>query len=523
MAQFITNIEETLPALRGDEFTRTQSRQWSSLSTALALAGMMCIPILLSYFFFAGQSLRLDEAQSLWQSSRSATDILTIVAQDVHVPLYHELLHFWRLYFGDTITAARVMSLGFYLLSIPALYFLGKLAYSRNAGLFATFLFSISPFMNWYGNEIRMYTLFTFFVILNQYFFVKIFKGEANDHVWAGYALSALFGVFSHYFFFLNLAGQAVFYFVRRGVFPAGSFKRFVGTMVLVVAAFIPWAWYVFHLGTAGFQEPILPVPTSVNLFSAFSQFLFGFQNDNINTFFLSLWPLTIIFALVSLRHNKKLQLTTEYLLITVVVSVALAFFGSFIVTPFFVSRYLIFTVPSLYLLLASLFTNYSPRFARAGQVALAALMVVMMAIEIANPTTPVKENYQEAVNYINTNATVQDSVVLSAPFTVYPVEYYYKAPAPLSTLPEWNEYAYGAIPAFNPAQLPQQVKDETQNSQNVFLLLSYDQGYEKNIKDYFDSHYKKLYEQNFSDDLNLYVYQIRYGTSATQVSTTMQ
>ena len=82
----------------------------------------------LAYFFFFNQSLRLDESQSLWQTGRSAADILTIVAQDVHVPLYHEILHFWRIVVGDTVEYARLLSLLFYIASIPALYALGRLA-----------------------------------------------------------------------------------------------------------------------------------------------------------------------------------------------------------------------------------------------------------------------------------------------------------------------------------------------------------------------------------------------------------
>ncbi len=44
---------------------------------------------LLSILRLANQSLRLDEAQSLWQTSHASWKILSIVAQDVHVPLYH--------------------------------------------------------------------------------------------------------------------------------------------------------------------------------------------------------------------------------------------------------------------------------------------------------------------------------------------------------------------------------------------------------------------------------------------------
>src|SRR5580704_3972804 len=136
----------------------------TQITTGALLAAFMCIPVVLSIFFFSGQSLRLDEAQSLWQSSRSVGYIFTIVAEDVHVPLYHLLLHFWRIIFGDTVASARAMSLVFYIASIPALYALGKVSYSRRTGLFAAFLFSISLFMQKTAYEIRMYTLFTFFV-----------------------------------------------------------------------------------------------------------------------------------------------------------------------------------------------------------------------------------------------------------------------------------------------------------------------------------------------------------------------
>src|SRR4051812_20738531 len=140
-----------------------------------AVAGLMAFVLIASYFFLP-QSLRLDEAQSLWQTSRSPAQILTIVAQDVHVPLYHELLRVWRLTVGDSVMLARALSLLFYLLALPTLYALGTYAYNRRVALFATALFALSPFMQWYGSEVRMYTLFTFLAIANHFFFLRLFR-----------------------------------------------------------------------------------------------------------------------------------------------------------------------------------------------------------------------------------------------------------------------------------------------------------------------------------------------------------
>lgn len=484
----------------------------------LMLWALMAIPLLLSGLFFLHQSLRLDEAQSLWRTSRSVGDIMTIVAGDVHVPLYHMLLHFWRMYVGDSVASARLLSLLFYIVSIPALYALGRYVYSRNVALFATFLYVISPFMNWYANEARMYTLFTLLVIINQYLFLRIARNDDSDHVWAGYVGTAVLGVFTHYFFLLNVLSQAVFFLLRRSLFPAHALKRFLFSGAVIAGSFIPWAFFVLHIGTANFQSPLLTTPSTVNLFSSVSQFLFGFQNDNINTIVLSLWPLTVIMVLLSMRR-VKMQPQTEYFILTLLVSIATPFIISFMVTPVFVTRYLIFTIPSLYLLLSSALSVYTPRATRTARYAIGAVMLLMLAIEVVSPTTPVRENYAQAAQYLSARSTPQDTIVLSSPFTIYPVQYYYRGSSPIETLPIWNQYAYGAIPPFKAENLDSDVKTVTGSSQHVFLLLSYDQGYEKNIKDYFDSHYERVDVQQFSRDLTLYEYQLRYDTKTTAIS----
>jgi mannosyltransferase len=482
------------------------------------LAGLMALSCVLAYFFFFNQSMRLDESQSLWQTGRSAGEILSIVAQDVHVPLYHEVLHFWRVFVGDSVEAGRLLSLIFFVASIPALFMLGRLAYNQSVGLFAAALFAISPFMNWYASEIRMYTLFTFLVILNQYFFLSIMRSRSAEttsagRAWLGYTLTALFGVFTHYFFFLTLAAQAVFFLLQRDLFPKGSFKCFAGTLLLLTVSFAPWVAWVWVQGQASQASPALAAPNSVDVFSTFSQFIFGFQNDHINTFVLSLWPLTVLLGILALRKTRALAPETQYFIITLVLSMALAFVVSVLLKPVFVSRYLIFTVPSLYLLLTSFIAAYPPRAALFARYTVVGLMLVGLTVEIVSASAPVKENYREAAHYLTENAKPQDIVILSAPFSVYPVEYYYRGSAPMATIPNWDRYAFGAIPAFSSENLPQEVEDTTRNYQYAWLLLSYDQGYEEEVRIYFDTHFERVQNLEFSPGITLWVYKIRYDT----------
>ncbi len=169
--------------------------------------------------------------------------------------------------------------------------------------------------------------------------------------------------------------------------------------------------------------------------------------------------------------------------------AIAVAFGVSFVIAPVFVSRYLVFTIPSLYLIITNLSDSYSPRSKVAARIGLIALMIITLGIEIKSAATPVKENYREAAEYLTQTVTPQDVVVVSAPFTVYPVEYYYRGPARLETIPLWNQYAFGPIPAFSTSNLPNEVVTLTANHKNLWLLLSYDQGYEETVRIYFDTH----------------------------------
>lgn len=484
----------------------------TGLSTALYMAVLMATAAALAFLYFSATSLRLDEAQSLWQSGRSAYDILVIVAQDVHVPLYHELLHFWRLTVGDSVAAARALSLILYIVSIPALYMLGALAYSRQVGLFAATLFTISPFMNWYGSEIRMYTLFTLVVIINQYAYIRLLK-KPGERTWVAYALSALVGIFTHYFFALIVLSQAVFFYMRRPLFEKAAVRRFIGTWIFLAVCFAPWAAFVALQGQAQNASPVLTPPTTVNLFGTFAQFLFGFQDDHLSTVLLSLWPLAVVAGLLALRKTARMEPVTEYLLLSVVLGVSIAFVASLLIAPLFVSRYLIFTVPAIYLLISNLISIYPARGATVARAGLIGAMGLMLCIEVLSPRTPVKEHYREASEFLTAHATAQDVILISAPFTVYPLEYYYRGAAPIETIPAWDRYRYGPIPSFDESRLVAEVEELTADAEYAWVLFSYDQGYEERIRQHFDTTFERLGRTTFSPGLELSVYKIRYGS----------
>jgi mannosyltransferase len=493
------------------EKTTTTSTFWPlELYAPWIIALLMLVATIFSFSFFQQQSLRLDEAQSIWQTSHTPLKIIQIIAEDVHVPLYHLILHVWQLIFGNSVSLARFLSFIFFLLSMPVMYALGRLCYDAKTSLFATALFIVSPFMNWYGNEIRMYSLFVLIVLLNQYCFLRIYKFRERG-AWSGFMITCLLGIYTHYFFLLVLLTDVFFYLYNRAEFETKSFQKFFNVYAVTALAFLPWVLFVLYLGQASNSSPMLTAPTTINLFNTLSEFLFGFQTDHLNTILVSLWPLTILFVFLALRKNQKVSPETIYLLFAFLLPNVVAFIVSLAIRPVYLTRYLIFTMPSMYFVMSWLVSTYPRKLAISVRTILIVIMGFMLCVEAVSATTPVKENYREAVTYLEENSGPSDMIVISAPFTIYPVLYYYEGSSALSTLPIWDMNKHGAIPPYSDAELPKQVDALVRDHDNLWLLLSYDQGYQDKIRLYFDTHFQRVYMRQFSPGLLLYEYKLRY------------
>ena len=480
------------------------------ITTTLVLLLCMAGASAISLFALMHNSLRLDESQTVWQSSHTFLGVLHVVALDVHVPLYHVIMHFWIFAFGHSVMAVRLPSLIFFLLTIPIIYKIANQLVPYRWALFATALFSFSPFLDWYATEARMYTLLILMASLSQYFFIKILK---TGHGWVGFTASALIGAYSHYFFMFVLASEGIYFLINRKKFAPGSFKKLLYVAIATIAVLSPWLYYFESLGAASTTRPMLPKPSSVDFSNVYSQFLFGFQNNSINTILLSSWPLIMLVALIAVKRSKRITPELGFIASMAIIPVALAYVISIFITPFFLSRYMVACVAPLILLIVWLISRYSHLAGRLAAIGIMVAFGLSSVQQAVSASTPVKEDYRGAVSYINQHAAPQDLVVLSAPFTIYPVEYYYTGPTQIVTLPEWDGAAAGGIPAFNKDKLPGQVASYNEHHRYIYLLLSQNQGYETTIKNYYQDHFKELNHKRYSQDLTLYTYQVGYYT----------
>lgn len=439
------------------------------------------------------------------------------------MPLYGLLLHFWIQLFGVNVLTARVLSLLFYLLTLPVLYMMVKESSNRKIALLTICLFTLSPFVAWYSFEARMYTLFTFVTSLNHLFFLRFLRSGGGKGKF-GYFLSTLIGFYTHYFFVFVVLTQVLF-IAGRSIsdiwhdFSWGNlFRKILDlplkfSLILLFASifFIPWIFYVLSQGAAANTQPLISNPTTYNLFQTYITFLFGFQNVNIQAIFISLWPLFIIILFLLFTHKRVMPIAdVTYFIVVTFLPILLAFVISYF-RPIFLSRYLIFVTPTLFTLVAWIILNYPKKIASYVALGMVLMMFGMLIYQNISLSTPVKENYDPLAKYLTDNSRPQDIIAISAPFTIYPIEYSYQGNSRIDTIPQWNRYNSGSIPSFSDTEMVKQVENYKGSYNRIFLVLSYDQGYEKQVRDYFDNNFELNNSIKFSPDLEMREYQLRY------------
>jgi uncharacterized membrane protein len=161
-------------------------------------------------------------------------DVVSLLLQeDNHPPLYFVLVHLWVKLFpnlGEYVDVWVMRSLPAFLgvLSIPGVYFLGKIAFrSRLVGQISAALMAVSAYGIFLAQEARHYTLAILFVIASlicliialQHLYQQTILPLWLVFVWV---LINSFGLSVHYFFCLTLVSEAI----TLGILSYAEFKQ---------------------------------------------------------------------------------------------------------------------------------------------------------------------------------------------------------------------------------------------------------------------------------------------------------
>lgn len=174
-------------------------------------------------------------------------------------PLYFMATYLFR-QVSESESLLRVPSVFYGLLTIAAIYVLGRAVLGPWEGLVGAFLLTISAFHIRYSQEARYYSLLMLLATLSLYFFYRGLR--RNDRLsWVGYVVSSTLAIYTHLFAFLFIAVEgiyAVIYFARRRLRrrPSGdeqgsrswwrgeSFSSFLLSVLVVGLLYLPMLPY---------------------------------------------------------------------------------------------------------------------------------------------------------------------------------------------------------------------------------------------------------------------------------------
>lgn len=432
-------------------------------NTKWALAAITMIGLVLRLTLLSKESFWLDEAASAWISGASWDRALR--AEATNPPLYYILLYLWIRCFGSSEAAIRALSVVPSVILIPVLYGLGKRLVSARVGIFAAAILALSPFHIAYAQEARTFALLSLFLVLaasSCWTLLADEKGLRAPKPIVAYLAWAIISLYTHFIAVFFIAAHNLYFVVRnhRGLFRNADTLRWALVQLTVICLYLPWLFKMLRAAASGGGQSrrhmLLKVPQT------FFSFLFGDTlvpldevavSDIVGTLTAN-WPLllaaTVAAAAVAAASAKQLKAQPQaalFLGTMTLVPLILAFVVS-IRIPFFDERYLIGCSPFLYLLCAwGISSECAKRAAGASgtafqlTVSLPAVLVLASIFNYFFHPRFGKEQWREAVAYVEADLRAGDPILLDADFMNYPVEYYArKQPRLIQLFPEARE-----------------------------------------------------------------------------------
>jgi hypothetical protein len=318
----------------------------------------------------------IDEGLSVGISSHPFLDIPGLLHQDGSPPLYYLLLNVWISLFGFGEADTHAMSVGFAVLIVPVAFVAGRSVFGPRAGWIAALLAAMNPFLTYYAQETRMYSLVALLSMVVAGSFVLAFVQRRRGWLPVfGVALAALMYTHNWGLFFAMGTGAAFLALL----FSAEADRRaMLRDAVLVYGGvalvYLPWVpsllFQAHHTGAPWSVAPHL------------NDALAGITSLLAGPAPAMAFGLAATSGLVGLLIGPRLRGPKARAVIALlcmgIVALALAWLSSQ-VSPAWATRYLAVLIGPLVLLGAG-------GLARAG--ALGAFVVVILVIFWANPRT---------------------------------------------------------------------------------------------------------------------------------------
>jgi len=201
-----------------------------------AISFVLIGALLLRLYTLGSESFWLDEAIVWHRVKDGPLSFLFDWDADTQGPTYSLLIWIWSKLFGFGEIAMRMPSVIFGVLGIHAMYLLGRRVFGHQAAIWAALYATVNPFLMYYSQEARPYTLWFWTSLLAVWYLLRLIERHSRVNV-VGVIVFTLLSLYTHPYGPFLLALQAALIAV---MLPRSEWKRFVKPALIIGVAYLP-------------------------------------------------------------------------------------------------------------------------------------------------------------------------------------------------------------------------------------------------------------------------------------------
>src|SRR3989338_1621772 len=320
------------------------------------IIGIILVVAIIFRLVNINQSLWLDEATQVLLSQKSLYSIFFERTADFHPPLSYVIYHFW-MQISQTEIWLRSLSVVFGVLTVYLTYKLALLIFNRWVAITSSLLMAIAPYHIYYSQEIRMYSLAVFLILLSVYFLVLQLRNGFKMMYKLGFILATATLIYTHYMGLFLIIALLTYLFLQK----KESLIKLLTQFLIIILLYIPWLPQLIKQLQGGVNvDSYLPhwrEVLTLDLYKAVPLTIFKFSIGRIDfenqTLYIVVAGLVLIIfgyllikGILILKDDEKIL--SFWFIIPIILSLVVS-----VKTPLFQPFRLLFIIPAFYLILA--------------------------------------------------------------------------------------------------------------------------------------------------------------------------
>ncbi len=371
------------------------------------------------------QSLWRDEIDAVRFATGSWDGLLRMfVTPGQNGPLYYLALRPWLHVAGLSEYALRFFSAFFGTLVVPLVYRLSRRLFPSSTlpALIAAVLAATSPYLIWYSQEGKMYSLVVALVLLSMDRYLAALE-RGGWKRWLPYVAVTGAAVYVHFVAALMVPVQIIAILLVGKETRKQRWKGWLVSIILLSLPYLPLLRWQLPLALSSGDTGYRFVPLKDMFLSLLVNYSLGPISGSAR--WAAFLFVVLLLAAGWLARGGRLRLASIRILAGWFCLPVLGFYLLTLVRPMFTARYLIFVMPAYLILVAAGAVAMARRSRWLASVILAVVLALSFAMLWRQSRTQLKADFRSATEYVASRKSPGDLLIFQIPYGRHSFDYY--------------------------------------------------------------------------------------------------